>query len=395
MTDRATVHPILPHDRGAAAVAARVLTCLDDLVERMGHAYRVEISEYAALTPDEMEGQVLRVSRALVERFFSTVLEGGDLPTEPVPEVEESGRIRLAMGVPLESVLHAYRVAGRITWDAVVAATKEGEEHVLAELAARWIELVDRASSWVAESYLAASHEQLRRVDARRRALLDALLSATDAAEVAAVSLRFSATLAPAYVPVLLEGDGVAARVDRIIAAAPDATVGGERGGRILLLVPAPYEDVAAVHRAARPALVAWGTPAAPGPALLAEVGHVEAQLAAAEAAGLVDTAVGPEDLLVEQLLAGNDRVADALRRRVHSALAARDPGGLLSRTLATYLSCGSVPDTARREFVHANTVAYRLKRVRVLTGLDPRVPAQAAVLVLALAVPPRPGGAP
>jgi DNA-binding PucR family transcriptional regulator len=34
---------------------------------------------------------------------------------------------------------------------------------------------------------------------------------------------------------------------------------------------------------------------------------------------------------------------------------------------------------------VHANTVLYRLKRVRVLTGLDPRVPAEAALLVLGL----------
>jgi DNA-binding PucR family transcriptional regulator len=34
---------------------------------------------------------------------------------------------------------------------------------------------------------------------------------------------------------------------------------------------------------------------------------------------------------------------------------------------------------------VHPNTVAYRLRRVRELTGLDARVPTDAALLVIAL----------
>ena len=63
--------------------------------------------------------------------------------------------------------------------------------------------------------------------------------------------------------------------------------------------------------------------------------------------------------------------------------LAGRDHDGLITSTLRTFLATGSVPDTAKREVVHPNTVLYRLKRVRELTGLDPRVPADAAVLVL------------
>jgi sugar diacid utilization regulator len=56
--------------------------------------------------------------------------------------------------------------------------------------------------------------------------------------------------------------------------------------------------------------------------------------------------------------------------------------------TLRRYLETGSVPDTARREMVHANTVSYRLGRVRDLTGLDPRVPRESALLVLGLGLP-------
>ena len=43
---------------------------------------------------------------------------------------------------------------------------------------------------------------------------------------------------------------------------------------------------------------------------------------------------------------------------------------------------------TARRELVHANTVLYRLGRVRELTGLDPRRPNESALLVLGLGLP-------
>ena len=96
----------------------------------------------------------------------------------------------------------------------------------------------------------------------------------------------------------------------------------------------------------------------------------------------------GPDDLLVEQLLLGNERVAAALRRRVLDVLASRDPGGAVTATLRTYLETGSIPETARREMVHANTVGYRLGRVRDLTGLDPRLPQESALLVLGLGLP-------
>jgi sugar diacid utilization regulator len=80
--------------------------------------------------------------------------------------------------------------------------------------------------------------------------------------------------------------------------------------------------------------------------------------------------------------------VAGALRRRVLDLLVRRDPSGAVVGTLRVYLETGSVPETARRELVHANTVGYRLGRVRDLTGLDPRVPRDAALLVLGLGLP-------
>ena len=364
------------------AVATRVLADVDALVAVIGEALQAEIPEYGAMSPAVMAGDVLPVTRRVVTSFFDAVLSGSPVGAKVVRGFEESGRVRLEMGVPLESMLHAYRIAGRVTWHAVTEAVRPGEEHLLADLAARWMDYIDIASSAVARAYMTASAERLRSLDARRRELVEALLTATDVGEVAAVSLRFSTILASAYVPVLVAGEGVAGRIDALLAAAPPRSLGGHRGDRVLLLVPDALPSVEVPD-----ALVAWGRPAAPGAALLAEVGHVEALLEAAVSEGRTAGAYGPDDLLVEQLLLGNERVAAALARRVRDVLAARDPGGVITSTLRAYLETGSVPETARREVVHANTVAYRLGRVRDLTGLDPRVPVDATLLVLGLGI--------
>lgn len=369
---------------GVSALAERVRLDLDGLAERMGEAYRREIPEYAAMSAAEMAAVVVPTSRRLVTTFLDAIVSGRALTERELRAFEESGRERLRLGLPLESVLHAFRIAGREAWTALCAAVPPGEETLLADLGAKWIDIVDRTSSAMARAYLAASHDRLRDLDARRRELVEALLTATTPGEVAAVSLRFSTLLAPSYVPVLVAGAGAAAGIDALLAAAPPGTLGGHRGDRVLLLVPSRLE--APVQRPG--VLVAWGRAASCGTDLLEEVRSVEQLLVTALAEGHESGAFGPDDLLVEQLLLGNERVADALRRRVADVLAARDPGGAIVGTLRCYLETGSIPETSRREHVHANTVAYRLGRVKELTGLDARVPRESALLLLGLGLP-------
>ena len=367
---------------GVGALAERVLADLDAVVVRMGASYREEIPEYAALTSGELAREVLPVSRQLLTTFLSCLVESRQLTVRELEVFADSGRQRLIMGIPLESVLHAYRIAGREAWSAMVAAVPAGETALLADLGTRWMDIVDRTSSTLAQAYVAASHERLRHVDARRRELVEALLSAEDPAEVASVSLRFSTVLATTYVPVVVFGS--TAGIDALLQDFPTGTLAGHRGDRVLLLVPQRLEQ----PRQRPGTLICWGGPVACGPTLLQEVRHVEQLLLTALAEGYTEAVLGPDDLLVEQLLLGNPRVAGALRRKVVALLQRKDPSGAVMGTLRVYLATGSVPETARREVVHANTVSYRLGRVRDITGLDPRVPRDSALLVLGLGLP-------
>ena len=80
--------------------------------------------------------------------------------------------------------------------------------------------------------------------------------------------------------------------------------------------------------------------------------------MAESERTGHLDGVFGPDDLLLEQLVAGADRISVDLAERVLAPLRAQDPDGVFITTLRTYLGSGSIPETAAEEMVHPNTVA-------------------------------------
>lgn len=370
----------------ASAVAQRVLERLDGLVERLGEAYRA-VPEYAALPPGVLEDEVLPISREIVSSYLRAAAAGAAVAAGTFPAAAVSGRRRLEMGVPLEPMLHVYRIAGRLVFDEIAAAAGPLEKDELAVLGRGWIDFIDQASSVAASEYLEASHERLRRLDAQRGALLGSLLAAADASDAAAVASEFSVALAPRYVVVLIAAPEVTAQVDRVAAAAPPGSVTGVRGPHIVVLVPGAAPDRALGDLLAG-ATIAVGSPAEPGADLASELRRAEALLTVALDLGKPGW-FGPDDLLLERLVGASPAVAEALARLVLRPLRQGDRGGLTESTLRSFLQTGSIPVTAELELVHPNTVAYRLRRVAERTGCDPRIPVQAALLAAALATEP------
>lgn len=368
---------------GVEQLAQRTLARLDAVIDRLAGAYRT-VPEYGALSEGALEAEVLPVSREIIEAFLRAVSEGREPRVEHLGVLEAMGRRRLEMGVPLEPMLHVYRIAGREVFDEIAAVSGDGDKDGLAALGRAWMDYIDRASSAAASSYLHASHERLRRIDAQRGALLDSLLAADDTSDAVAVAARFAVVLAPRYVPVLVAGPDVATHVDRITRAAPVDSLSGFRGSQVVILAPDVIADPASLIAGVPGAVLARGRAAEPGAVLAGEVRRVEGVLAAAVAHGRTGC-FGPDDLLLEQLVAASPTVAATLRQNVVARFRAADRGGIVESTLRAYLRTGSIPRTASAEMVHPNTVSYRLRAVAARTGLDPRIPDDAAVLLAAL----------
>jgi hypothetical protein len=270
----------------ATAVLGRVLATLHDLVPRMGQAYRDEIPEYAEMSDDLMEREVLVTSRRVVEEFISRVMAGRDTRSMDVrPAVAGAGRRRLHMGIPLEAGLHAFRIAGREMWEAVVDATRPARKPRWPPSPAHWIEYVDRASTAFAEGYLEASRDQLRRLDTRRRAT-STRWSPPRPRGCGVGRQRVLTRAGPPLRPVLIDGDDVATHIDGLLDSSPDGTLAATAAtGCSRCSSPTPHGPPRCRH---------W--PNVP-------------------------------------------RVLDPLQEQ--------DPDGVFAATLRTYLACGSVPETA------------------------------------------------
>ncbi|OFK91872.1 hypothetical protein HMPREF2792_03745 [Corynebacterium sp. HMSC068H04] len=114
---------------------------------------------------------------------------------------------------------------------------------------------------------------------------------------------------------------------------------------------------------------------------------------AAAQQAPRIFDATGPLDHLAEApdalwAVAGDaiaDFPASGITELTQEITELRLSNAPLYRTIATYLDCGSIKDSAEALHCHRNTVLNRLRQVTELTGLDITRPKDAARALLAL----------
>lgn len=373
------------------------------LARRMVEAFLVEVPFYRRLPREQLDGEITEICADNLRVFFATLSEDR-LPTAAeLAEPRGSAARRAQERVPLDAVLTAYHVGGRIGWGELVAEARPDETAALLAAADGVQRYVQAVTSVVATAYLEeqqAIHGEER--DARR-ALVSALLSGEPADDLAA---RLGVRLAPAWTVLALElgehpdertagvtGAVAGRRKVRRVQDALDAFAGAQvlgsldaTGGVVLL----PSVDVALgsllsdLTRAAG-AEVRAGAASAASRTDLAAAGQQAGEVL--RLAGLLGRPSGVyvlRDVLLEYQLT---RPSDAL-----PLLAAmldpieRNPD--LLRTLETYL--GENLDrrrTAAALHVHPNTLDYRLKRIVELTGLDPATTAGLQLLAAAAAV--------
>lgn len=388
---------------------ARVERKVPKLARAMIDAFVKEIPLYSMLPAEQLQGEILTITTANLRQFFNSLREGRDLTTDELMDVRTSAARRAEERVPLDAVLVAYHVGGRIGWQALVDEAKPDENDALIAAGARVLHYVQQVTAAVASAYLEEQQTIYGEERDARRALASALLTGEPPDGLAA---RLGVGLAPAYLVVSLqvsrhadEGDSgvggaiAARRKARRVQAALDEFAGEPvlsllepGGGSVLLPLPvgetadiaAIVQDVVKRLTAAAGADVLAGAAAATGSGDVVRAGRQSRDVVRlARQMGKPEGGYLLRDVLLEYQLTRPSDAHAALRELLDPL--DRNPD--LQHTLEVYLANDlDRRHTATALHVHPNTLDYRLRRIVELTGLDPSTSRGLQLLGAALA---------
>ncbi|MEU2032462.1 PucR family transcriptional regulator [Nocardia amamiensis] len=321
----------------------------------------------AALDHQELSTLVTDSLAALLDSLADTPYS-----LEPA---RNAGRLKAERGIPLDSLLHAFRVAGLAFWDVIVERAEPDDRPALPQLSTRMWATVDEYSVAAADAYrriVVAGDEQ---TDHRLlRALLDPDLPPTRRED-----LRKRMRLPARGTFVVLVGD------IRLVAAGVTTVRTHLADGRITL---AAANSPVTLHRALNAATMRAGaskpfTDLVCAPAALDQARIAFRCLSPADSGIHVYASSPARALIAAHPELAADILSEALAAfdRLHPD----DADTLVQTALAWYELGGSTSAVGERLHLHRNTVLHRLKRIEQLTDSAFAVPADAAVLYLAL----------
>lgn len=387
-----------------ARVGAELARERAGLVERIVAEVHAEVPAYRALHGSQLT-EVRAITGWLMGRSLELWAAGATrLPPEDVERLRGIGRSRAADGRSIGAVVRAHRVgsAAAVRLVAELASDRLDAADVFA-LGELWLTSIDQISESLSAGHAEAAHRLDADLERARRAFLDDLLIGRQASRGAIRDRARTLGIAPPDPAVLVvaEADGrpsdgaprsaaLAAGMELLGLVEP---AGGDplvttRSGRVVLLVRPDDADRVAAVLGARP----WRGCVLEPRALtdmsaayrLADDALETAPPHAFDSRGLL----GTSDACVLALLNGGPVTPAAVRRTVLGPLLAEGNAHLLE-TLRAYLREGAATTAAQALHVHAQTLRYRLRRVRELTGHDPHRPWQRFVLETACAIAP------
>jgi hypothetical protein len=358
----------------------------DSVARRMMDAYRAQIPGFAALPHDVAYGRMLDVTRRNLEIFPEWIRQEAPLRDEQLEYAREGARKDAREGLSLEDLLHAYRVGSLVSWQAYkeVAGEHEWAAQMLGtELG---MQLGERLSTAITEAYLKQRDELASEEDDQFRAAFAALVEGGEPldTEIAARLEKLGIEISARYRPFVASyGKGGASHAALARDLRMQKLLAVSEGDRVAGLGREQMEE-GILGRKGLTYAIGESTEAAGLEPVLEDLRQLIHHALEASATG----SVKPEDFFLERLLGGSPRVASLVEERVLRPLEEHDPrrGSELLDTLATFLRNGlERKRTAIELHVHPNTLDYRLRQIRKLTGLDPANAEDAALVTLAL----------
>lgn len=149
----------------------------DEIGELLARRYREDIVEYRSLPEGFMAQDVAPTARRNLEVMLHCIESDEELTSDRLLPFRESAIRRFRQGVPIQALLHAYRLWGHTVWEEVLAApqTQSHPESALI-LAGKIMKHVDLVSTAVAQSYLSEAAGLIHDREMGRRDLLEALV---------------------------------------------------------------------------------------------------------------------------------------------------------------------------------------------------------------------------
>ncbi|WP_030863579.1 helix-turn-helix domain-containing protein [Streptomyces sp. NRRL S-37] len=371
--------------------AARVL--LDDLpqltdglvavLQEQEPAYRAAVEGDAATTWQE-------VHRSL-RHSISSLLDPRGARDAARRCTWKIGAARAEQGLPLDALLHAFRLGGSLVWQGLVdetSRTAPEDVRLLVHVASDVWNFVDEHCTLVADAYRQTERQLAWRRENRVRLLAAALLDGTSRiADLPEAARALELPEHGRYMVVAVAGDRSSGCPGAQAALAPGVRAHWHTG------VDADY-GIVLVEDGAEPVV----TEEQAAGARVGVSSVVEGLAAVGEARRLADTAlslcpgqggtVHLTEHLPAALVVSAPELGAALAERLLGPLAHLEPADaeVLLDTLATWLACdGSAQRASRRLYCHRNTVLNRLRRYEQLTGRSLSRPTDLIEVSLAL----------
>ena len=383
-------------------LAARVERRIDGLARAMVEAFVEEVPIYRQLPREQLQGEILDISRRNLRTFFRCIKERRHPTDEELAEPRASAARRAEERVPLESVLTAYHIGGRIGWRAMADEAREDEREELDEYAEGVITYIQRVTGAVASAYMEEQQHIYGEQRDARRTLTEALLAGPRDDDPAwpptSQARRAGVHLAPGYMVLSL---AMAPTDDEQATGVSGAVAGRRKVRRVQAALDrmAGEPVLSLLEPDGGPVLFPVGEDAAAD--ALRDAGDLVTELAEAAAAAITAGAAWGKGADGVAVAASEARdildLATRLRRppgtyRLDDVLlefAVTHPGDTAMRLEQVLAPISDRPDlvetleqwyasdfdrraAAAALNVHPNTLDYRLRRVAELTGMDP-----------------------
>jgi sugar diacid utilization regulator len=401
-----------------AGVAARIRERKEELAWQFVERLRDEVVDYK-FADDEMQTDVYTFTVANIDSLLDDLETGNGIPDEEFERIR-AACARRAHEVPLEALDRGWRIFGQTAWAAVldaVPADSPADSTAALEAAARLLRHLDAATTAGVQAYLDELQNPLNDLGLVRRDLLEALVSGRgDLEQIRRRALSLHVRLADAYVVVVMRDvhtkvrdladlsaecysalRRIAEGVRAHLRPAEGSLLVGIRECEVVAAYPAETrEGVDLVkHDCAEllDALIAPGIDIGisswhAGARAIA-AGYAEARAAErlAEATGDSGHVLTFDEVLIDHIVRSSPAIESALSETLRPLVEydlARNTD--LTGTLRAFVDAGfNVTKSAAALHAHPNTVAYRLQRIKQLTGREVHDPNDLLVLVLSL----------